>query len=422
MRVLLIAFYFPPAGGGGVQRPLKFAEHLARAGVEVDVLAPDDPHWLHTDTELVLPSSVAVSRARYLGPRGLRPAEELYGRQGVGRLARKLALTPRRLLVPDENVTWLATAVPRALELVRRRRIDVVITSSPPSSVHLVGDAVRRLTGTRWVADLRDSIVAKPDRRFERLAVRVKEQGHVLVARAVARRADAIVTVTGTIGEEMRTLAARGPIFTIPNGCDFEEFEGLEYRPSDRLRITHTGSFFGRRSARPFLEALSGADPAIVARFVGDFRAADREWAETLGLGDRFELHGFVPHRCALGMQRDSEALLLLLPEIGRRGKDVPSGKIYEYLAAGRPILAAVPVDGQAAALIELTNAGRAVPPDDVGAIRTELDRMAEQWRSGCLSVPSLSPEWRTRLGRQTRARELLEVLEGLTSHDQRSR
>lgn len=417
MKVLLITFYFPPAGGGGVQRPLKFAEHLRRAGVEVNVLAPDDPRWLHTDAELAPPSSVAVSRARYLGPRGLRPAEELYGRDGVDLLVRRLTLTPRRLLVPDENVTWLATAVPRALELVRRQRADVVITTSPPSSVHLIGAAVQRLTGARWVADLRDSIVAKPDRRFERLAVRIKEQGHVRVARVVARRADAIVAVTGTIADEMKALEARGPIFTIPNGCDFDDFEGLEYRPNGRFRITHTGSFFGRRSARPFLEALAEADPAIVVRFVGDFRAADREWAEAHGLGNRFELHGFVSHQRALGMQRDSEALLLLLPEIGGRGKDVPSGKIYEYLAAERPILAAVPPDGKAAMLVEQTNAGRVVPPDDVGAIRAELDRMAAQWRSGSLPAPKLSPEWRARLARQTRSQELLEVLERLVPH-----
>ena len=414
MKVLLISFYFPPAGGAGVQRPLKFAGELARAGVDVHVLAPDDPRWLHRDEGLVVPANVSVHRARYIGPRGRRPAEELHGLRGLRRLARRLALTPRRLLLPDENVTWVATAIPRAVQLVRREKIDVVITTSPPSSVHLVGAAVRCLTGASWVADLRDSIVAKSDRGFERLTVRVKEQGNVQVARLAARMADAIVTVTPTIAEEMRRLNARGPIATIPNGCDFDDFEGLEYHQSERFRITHTGSFFGARTAKPFLDALSRSDRRIVARFVGDFRASEREWAEQLDLAGRVELLGYVSRRRSLELQRDSEALLLLLPDAGERNKDVPSGKIFEYLAAERPILAAVPRDGKAAELIEATKSGNVVQADDPDALAAELGRMFEQWLAGVLPAPKLTAEWKEKLSRKSRARELLAVLENL--------
>jgi glycosyltransferase involved in cell wall biosynthesis len=414
MKVLLISFYFPPAGGAGVQRPLKFAGELARAGVDVHVLAPDDPRWLHRDEGLVVPANVSVHRARYIGPRGRRPAEELHGLRGLRRLARRLALTPRRLLLPDENVTWVATAIPRAVQLVRREKIDVVITTSPPSSVHLIGAAARCLTGASWVADLRDSIVAKSDRGFERLTVRVKEQGNVQVARLAARMADAIVTVTPTIAEEMRRLNARGPIATIPNGCDFDDFEGLEYHQSERFRITHTGSFFGARTAKPFLDALSRSDRRIVARFVGDFRASEREWAEQLDLAGRVELLGYVSRRRSLELQRDSEALLLLLPDAGERNKDVPSGKIFEYLAAERPILAAVPRDGKAAELIEATKSGNVVQADDPDALAAELGRMFEQWLAGVLPAPKLTAEWKEKLSRKSRARELLAVLENL--------
>ena len=89
MKLLLIAFYFPPAGGGGVQRPLKLAGHLAELGVDVHVLAPDDPRWLHRDPELRIPSAVRVTRARYVGPSGLRPAEELWGHTGLERILRR---------------------------------------------------------------------------------------------------------------------------------------------------------------------------------------------------------------------------------------------------------------------------------------------------------------------------------------------
>src|SRR5439155_180930 len=183
--------YFPPAGGGGVQRPLKLAQYLPALGVETHVLAPDDPKWVHRDDELEAPTQAWVHRARNLGPRGRRPADELHGTAGLDRLVRRSRLLGRRLLVPDENVAWNPTA--------------------------------------------------------------------------------------------------------IANGCDFDDFAGLEYRPGERFRITHTGSFFGKRDPRPFLTALAESGLDVVARFVGDFRPADREWAEMLQLGDRFELIPYAP-------------------------------------------------------------------------------------------------------------------------------
>src|SRR5919206_4296 len=237
MRVLLVSLYWPPAGGGGVQRPLKFATHLP------------------------------------------------------------------------------------AIRIVREEEIDVVLTTSPPGSVHLVGAAAKRATGVRWVADLRDSLVAHPHRNAQRLLVRAKEQGQHAVARLVGSQADAVVTVSDAIADEMRARSPRARVVTIANGADFDDFDGIEYRPStDRFRITHTGSFFGKRDPKPFLTALARVD-GVVARFVGDFRSSDREWAS--GIADRIELIPYAPHRRSLELQRDSEALLLLIPEAGGRGRGV---------------------------------------------------------------------------------------------------
>ena len=196
-----MTMYFPPAGGGGVQRPLKFATHLPELGIETHVLAPDDPKWIHRDEDLPPPTLAWVHRARYLGPVGRKPAEELHGTTGLARVQRQAALFGRRLLVPDENVSWNLTAIPAAIRIVRQEGIDVVLTTSPPSSVHLVGAAVKRATRARWVADLRDSIVAHPHRDAERLVVRAKEQSEHLVARLVARQADAIVAVSEAIAD-----------------------------------------------------------------------------------------------------------------------------------------------------------------------------------------------------------------------------
>jgi glycosyltransferase involved in cell wall biosynthesis len=413
VKLLLVTLHFPPGGGGGVQRPLKFASHLPALGIETHVLAPDLPGAAPLDLDLELPTQAWVHRVRFVGPRGERPAELLQGKEGLARLGTQAALVGRRLLVPDENLPWATAALPVALRLVRREGIDVVLTTSPPPSLHLLGAAVKRVTGAAWVADLRDSLVAHAQRRGDesRLA-QLKEKTTGGVARLVASQADAIAAAADVIAEEMRERDPKGRVVTIANGCDFDDFAGLEYRPGDRLRITHAGSFYGRRDPRPFLQALADAGlDDVVVRFAGSFRASDREYAERLGLGERIELLGTVPRRRSLELQRDSEVLLLLVPDAGGRGRGVLTGKIYEYLAAERPILAAVPPDGVAAQLIRDTGTGVVAAPDDVEAMREALVDLHRRWREGRLERTPLSSEWRERLSRGRRVEELADLL-----------
>jgi glycosyltransferase involved in cell wall biosynthesis len=415
VKLLLVTLYFPPAGGGGVQRPLKFASHLPALGIETHVLAPDDPKWVHEDADLPLPTQAWVHRARYVGPGGRRIADELHGRSGVDLLLRRSSTIGRRLLLPDENVTWNATAIPKAISIVRNEGIDVVLTTSPPSSVHLIGAAVKRATGVKWVADLRDSIALHAHRRADGVGARAKQKARAGVAHLVARQADAIVTAAEAITEETRGISPAGRLVTITNGCDFDDFAGLEYTRGDRFRITHAGSFFGRRDPKPFLRALaeSGLEDVTV-RFLGDFRPADREVMEELGVADRVELVPHVPRRESLRLQRESDALLLLIPEADGRGRGVLSGKVFEYIAAERPILAVVPPDGAAAKLVQDTGAGVVAASDDVDAIRAALVELHARWQRGELDAAPLTDEWRERLSRAARVEELADLLKSL--------
>ena len=402
MQILVVTMYWPPAGGAGVHRPLKLAGHLAELGHTVHVLAPDDPKWVHRDASLAAPDGVTVHRARNLGP----PARPRPG--PAARTAERLRfgalVAVRRALVPDASVLWNATAIPAAIRLVRRLGIDVVVTSSPPISVNLIGLAAKRATRAAWVADLRDSFVS-PDRRRH-------VRGERRLARLVARRADAIVCATRGIGEEMGALAPGGRVEVIENACDFDDSEGLAYRRGERFRLTHTGSFgVSRRDARPFFEALARTNGATVARFVGGLHPADLDYVEGLGLGDRLEIVPFQPHDRTLALQRDSDALLLLLADAGAAGRMVLSTKLFEYLAAGRPILAVVPPDGEAAELVRETGAGVVVAPDDVEGIAGALADLERRWRDGTLEPVALTGEQRARLSRRERAMRLSSLL-----------
>ena len=409
-----MTMYFPPAGGGGVQRSLKLAQYLPALGVETHVLAPDDPKWVHRDPELRVPTQAWIHRARYIGPRGRKPAEELRATDGLQRALVQAQVTARRLLVPDASVTWNLTAIPAAIRIAKRESIDVVITTSPPGSVHFVGAAVQRASGTRWIADLRDPLVANQHRRDDTAAARARQAANEQVARMVARNADAVTCVSEAIADEVRGLGARGPVRVIANGCDFDDFAGLEYEPAPRFRITHTGSFFGKRDPRPFLQAFHDAGLDAVARFVGDFRSSDREWAEALDLGDRLEIVDYLPRADSLRLQRDSEALLLLVPDAGGRGKGVLSGKVFEYIAAGRPILAVVPPDGAAADLVRETGSGVVVAPDDVDGIRAALVELHARFANGGLPSVELATRDEERLSRRARVEEMAALIEEL--------
>jgi glycosyltransferase involved in cell wall biosynthesis len=415
MKLLLVTLYFPPAGGGGVQRPLKFASHLPALGIETHVLAPDDPKWVHSDAGLPLPTQAWVHRAKYVGPGGRRIADELHGKTGMELALRRASTIGRRLLVPDENVLWNTTAIPKAISIARSEGIDVVLTTSPPGSVHLIGAAVQKATGAKWVADLRDSVALHAHRSSEGVGARAKQKARAGIAHLVARQADAIVAAAESIAVETRGLDPKGRVVTITNGCDFDDFAGLQYQRAERLRLTHAGSFFGKRDPRPFLQALadSGLEDVTV-RFLGDFRPGDREFLEGLGLGDRVELIDHVPRRESLRLQRDSDALLLLIPEAGGRGRGVLSGKVFEYLAAERPILAIVPPDGAAAELIRDTNAGIVAAPENVPAIKDALLDLHARWQAGRLDGTPLSPEWREKLSRGGRVEQLADLLRSL--------
>ena len=280
--------------------------------------------------------------------------------------------------------------------------------------MHFVGAAVQKATGARWIADLRDPLVANQHRRDDTTAARARQAAVEQVARLVARQADAVTCVSEAIADEVRGLGARGAVRVISNGCDFDDFAGLEYRPAQRFRITHTGSFFGKRDPRPFLQAFHDANLDAVARFVGDFRSSDREWAETLGLGDRLELVDYLPRTDALRRSARLGGAAAAHPRRrwARQGRSLGEGVRVHRRRPADPRRRSP--DGAAAELIRETGAGVVVAPDDVEGMRDALVEMHARFVNGGLPSVELAKRDEDRLSRRARVEEMASLLRAI--------
>lgn len=422
MRVLYVAFYFPPTSGGGVERTLRFCEHLPAYGVDCEVLTPVDARWLAEDPGSLarIPDGLRVHRIPYRGPGNrVLPADRIAAADGtLQRAAVRARLAPRRLLVPDVDVPWLADLVPAATRLLRTGRFDALLTTSPPHSVTVAGGVLARRTGVPWVADWRDPWLANPDLGTDRRAVRAKLATAARLARRMVPRMAAAACVNEAIADEVRGLAPGVPVDVIPNGAEVERIAALERHPADRLTFLFTGYFFGDRGPGVFLDALAAAlrerpalRDAVRVRFVGSFPDAARERLAALGLDGLVDVDPTRPHDDVLQAQRDADVLLLFMQD--RPGSEaVVPAKTWEYLAAERPVLALVPPAGAAARELTAAGAGEVVAPDDADGVRAAILRLADRYAAGQLDVPGLSPEARARISRRGRAEQLAAVLQ----------
>jgi len=408
-HVLVIAWWFPPRVGGGVHRPLQFVRHLDRRGFRVSVLtgAPARGEPLDPGLLAQVPPSVRVVPAMRLDPfRAWDAWKRVRGGAGGGNGRGDSATNgpaptqggdpswPSRvsewLALPDRWLAWVPLAVAKAALSLRGDEPDLIFSTSPPHSAQLVARALRGLFGCPLVIDFRDPWVGNPFRRYAspRLA-----RFDAVLERAVLRDAAEVILNTPALERDFRR---RHPdltrVRTIPNGFDPEAFEGLPPpsagAPSGGVEIAHFGQLYGLRSGRFLLQGLArlkDAEPELFHRtriaLHGpiDGEAALRAQATALGVDGALLFGGALPHAESLARQRASDALLLLGPEHSDPEVQVP-GKLYEYLAAQRPILALSRAGGAIAEMLELAGvrAERADPdsPEEIAFALARLLRL----------------------------------------------
>lgn len=421
-RILIVTATFPPDGAVGSLRTVRLLKHLAgtRTEVEVLTLAPESYRaGTVIDSERLsqVPPAVRVTHAPALRP-FVRLAEAVRGarRPSSPRAGGRSATSPGRkagssagilrrarravsalLTLPDPEVSWIVPAILRGARRAKSDRPDVILSSGPPFSAHLVGGVLAAVTKSPWVADFRDPWARAPWRDdrfgFERRAWSILE-------RSIATRADAVLFVTRANRDDFaaqygQATAAR--FHVVPNGCDTADFEGLvPAPPSDRFVLLHAGSLYGARNPSPLFRAVAkgvenGAiDPGrFTIRLIGRVGIPGVDLADfvrELGLQQVVEFVPHMPRAQVLQQMVDASALLVVQPVTKL---SVP-GKLYEYLATGRPILALAEPDGETAMLLRRTPAGVVVSPDDHDGILRAVTQLITGGRRRFESDPSL--------------------------------
>ena len=384
-KVLIITYYWPPSGGAGVQRWLKFAKYLPEFGWQPVILTVDPQYASYPQRD--------ESLAKEIGPDCLvytTKSFELYnlyklisGKKEVpyGGFAneskesflQKVSKFLRgNFLLPDPRKGWNKYALKKAEELIREFNIETVVTTSPPHSTQLIGLKLKKRHNIKWIADLRDpwtniyyyhqfkhtAIARKIDQNYER---------------KVIEQADLIVSVSEDVkrifAEKSRMPIAEKTI-VVPNGYDVDDFKLKDIPVENRKIITYTGTISEAYDVDKLLEALVRLNDKLKAelliRFVGKIPLTVEQRFRDTGL--EIELVGYVDHNKSIEYLLRSDLLLLVLPKV-KNNKGILTGKFFEYLAAQKPILAIGPVDGDLARIILDTNCGRIFDYTDSGGM-----------------------------------------------------
>ncbi len=399
-KVLLITYYWPPAGGPGVQRVLKFAKHLPEFGWEVCILTVRDGEYPSLDPTLQaeVPPGCAVYRTAALEPGplyrrlvGMRAGEAIpvaaLARAGGGWRRRLGDWVRLNLFIPDAKIGWMPYAVRAGRRVIARERPAVLLSSSPPSTVHLIARRLARASGLPWVADYRDPWTRIYHYAAARRTRWAAARDRRLEQRTVAA-ADVRVTINPIVARQLAGDEAAGWFRLVPNGFDEDDFPpdpGLT--PYERFTICYAGNLTTQQDPQRLwqaLAALAGEEPGFADAFrfihLGVMEPAIRARLAAAGLLRFCDLRGYVAHAEAIAAMRRSHLLLLVIPD-APGNEAIVTGKIFEYLAAGTFILGIGPLQGAAAQLLAECSAGTMRPH---GADLTDLVRERFAcWRRG---------------------------------------
>jgi glycosyltransferase involved in cell wall biosynthesis len=410
-KVLIITYYWPRSGGAGVQRWLKFAKYLPEFGWEPVVLTvkEEDASYAQWDNTLAneINPSLKVIRTASFEPYSLYlrisgKKEIPYGgfsNESRPTLFQKVSRFIRgNFFIPDPRRGWNHFAIKAALRLMNEEKFDAIVTTGPPHSTHLIGYRLKKRTGIKWIADFRDPWT---DIYY------YKDLSHSLLAKWYDKRLEKKILLSCdkivTVGSEIKDLLLskseeliEGKCEVITNGYDTSDFEGFDKGRPERFTITYTGTISSYYRLEGLVSALESLPvdirKNIFIRFVGNISQSIIELFGRANLTSQLEYVGYVSHQQSIEYLFGSNVLLLLIPDV-QQNKGILTGKFFEYLATGIPILAIGPTDGDVAAILKDTGAGFIVNYDDVSTLKEKIMELYAVYKNSDTSIPSKETE-----------------------------
>lgn len=427
-KILLLSYYWPPAGGPGVQRWLKNASLLQKLGWELSVIIPKDPVAANYDhsLEAEVPKTIRVIKTEAADPfkvyARLTGKKNKLGTGGIGisntksKKQQLVNFIRANCFIPDARKGWNKYALASARKLLEQESFDAIISTGPPHSTHLIGLALKNEFGLKWLADFRDPWVNIFYNKIFPRTQRTKRIDQALENKVLAS-ADAVLTVSPGLEAEFAARCKR--IEIIYNGYDPADMPSPERGTQPFFSLRYTGNLKPNQNIESLWAALSDLcreehdfKTNFRLEFVGNVDPSARERLEKLGLDELCIYHGYQPHHVATKAMVEAGALLFIVPRTADNHL-ILTGKLFEYLGSCSPMLAIGPTDGNAAKIIAETGRGVSIDYKDYQAIKDRVKTLYREWlpkkRSNPLSSESTMAY--TRLGAAEKLSSLVEEI-----------
>jgi glycosyltransferase involved in cell wall biosynthesis len=426
-KVLIITYYWPPSGGAGVQRWLKFVKYLREYGWEPIVYTPENPEPPDVDETLFkdIPENLTVIKRPVWEPYKLY--KRLTGKQkdkkithgflkedGKTSFLENISVWIRgNFFIPDARCFWIKPSIRFLTEYLRSNPVDAIVSSGPPHSMHMIALGIKKKLGIPWLADFRDPWTEIDF--FDKLRLlKPAWNKHRKLERKVLTSADVVVTIGNHLAERLRILGAQ-KVEVISNGYDEDDFKFLPVETGPTFSITHVGSLNKDRNPENLWKSIARIcsvneelNQNLRLQFIGKVDYSLKESLAKYDLEKRADIIPYLPHQEALKLAASSSVLLLIINQTPNQ-QGILTGKVFEYIALQRKVLCIGPVDGEAAGILKLYNSGETFGYDEEKAIGEWIIQAYENFKVGNLVF--IGNENASNVSRKNQTAKLAKVL-----------
>ncbi|WP_229719247.1 glycosyltransferase family 4 protein [Winogradskyella schleiferi] len=404
-KILIITYYWPPAGGPGVQRWLKFVKYLPEFGIEPIVYCPENPNYPIIDESLVseIPDHITILKQPINEPYGLASwfskGSSKKISSGVIPKVKKQSLIEKAMLyirgnyfIPDARKNWVRPSVEFLSNYIKEHEIKTIITTGPPHSLHLIGLRLKAALGVKWLADFRDPWTTIGYHKDLKLTQASKAK-HLELEHNVLNSADEIIVTSNHTKNEFRTKTKQ-PISVITNGYDSHNISVV--KKDELFTLSHIGSLLSERNPLVLWESISelikenqAFSEVFKLQLIGVVSDDVIESIHKNALKNHVDVVGYVSHEVAIKFQMSSQ-LLLLIEIDSEDTKAIIPGKVFEYLISETPILAIGPKDADVAQIIKSTNTGTYFNYNQKSELKAQILSYFEAFLNNTLKVNAI--------------------------------